>query len=927
MKKLVTIGLLATVCLLTAMAQRDAKPNGTIRRNQVGCYPQQEKVIVVEGEDPTGKIRITTPDGKTMKPTATVRKAVSPLSQKTRYVVDLGNLSATGRYRLSVGGDTCSLIVADRPFQDLAKASLRLFYLIRSGIPIEQGGIYNRPLGHPDTCVLVHNSAASAMRPTGTVISSPYGWYDAGDYNKYVVNSAFSIGLMFAAYEQQREYFDRLQTDIPESANATPDFLDEMMFNLRWLLTMQDPSDGGVYHKVTTPNFESFIMPTACRQTRYVVAKSVTATLDFAAVMADAARLFNDWQKDYPGFAAQAAVTAERAYQWAKDNPTALYRQQQLKEPAVTTGTYGDWNTRDELFWAASALYRLTGKQTYLEDARQYQPKQFTTPSWGNVASLGAFEWLSANDSELGQAMLQQLTDYCEEQVKDVDSSSFQSPYGNSARDFGWGCLAEKCCCQALAMLYADKMTDTEKYRRYALQNADYLLGRNATGYCYVTGFGDRSPMHPHHRISASDNIEAPFTGMLVGGSNPGQQDKKEIHHAVYPSNIPDESYLDDTESYASNEVAINWNASLVAFIGWLDALAYNSSLFNFQSSIFNLQFSLRNGELWPDDKGQHINAHGGGILKHGDTYYWFGEHKSERTSDALVGVMCYASKDLVNWRNCGVALSVTDEPGHDIERGCILERPKVIYNPVTKKFCMWFHLELKGQGYNAARYGVAVADHPEGPYQFLYSSRADADTWPVEGSPMDFDEYLKRDFAGGQMSRDMTLYVDDDGKAYHIFSSEENYTLHIAELTDDYLHHSGRYTRVAPGGHNEAPAIFKHEGTYWMITSGCTGWAPNEARMFSAPSIWGPWTQHPNPCRGPKAEITFGGQSTFILEIENSKSSNSKSTWVFMADIWRPRHPIDARYIWLPIEFEDGKPVVRWQDQWSPKQLFKDRF
>ena len=334
---------------------------------------------------------------------------------------------------------------------------------------------------------------------------------------------------------------------------------------------------------------------------------------------------------------------------------------------------------------------------------------------------------------------------------------------------------------------------------------------------------------------------------------------------------------------------------------------------------------AIRSGELWYDTDGRHINAHGGGILKYGDTYYWFGEHKDERTSDAMVGVMCYASKDLVNWRNCGVALSVTEPApgqsgqrmrrgattGSDIERGCILERPKVIYNPVTKKFCMWFHLELKGQGYNAARYGVAVADRPEGPYKFLYSSRANAGTWPVEGSPMNFDEYLKRDYGTGQMARDMTLYVDDDGKAYHIFSSEENFTLHIAELTGDYLHHTGRYTRMAPGGQNEAPAIFKHDGTYWMITSGCTGWAPNEARMFSAPSIWGPWTQHPNPCRGPLAEKTFNGQSTYVLTLDDGRH-------IFMADIWRPNHPIDARYIWLPIEFEDGKPVVRWRDEWT---------
>ena len=239
----------------------------------------------------------------------------------------------------------------------------------------------------------------------------------------------------------------------------------------------------------------------------------------------------------------------------------------------------------------------------------------------------------------------------------------------------------------------------------------------------------------------------------------------------------------------------------------------------------------IRSGEIWPDNNGEHINAHGGGVMYHDGTYYWFGENKCDTTSSAMVGVMCYSSRNLTDWKNEGVALSVVDNDSSDIARGCILERPKVIYNAKTGKFVMWFHLELKGKGYAAARAGVAVSD-----------------------------------LDGGQMSRDMTLYVDEDGKAYHIYSSEENLTLQIAELSDDYLSHTGNYVRVAPAGHNEAPAIFKKDGTYWMITSGCTGWAPNEARMFSSSSIFGPWSQHPNPCVGPKSELTFGGQSPMVV-------------------------------------------------------------
>ena len=348
---------------------------------------------------------------------------------------------------------------------------------------------------------------------------------------------------------------------------------------------------------------------------------------------------------------------------------------------------------------------------------------------------------------------------------------------------------------------------------------------------------------------------------------------------------------------------------------------------------------TIRPGELWLDNDGRHINAHGGGVLEYDGTYYWFGEHKADTTSNAMVGVTCYGSKDLVHWDNLGVALKVSDVKGSDIERGCILERPKVIYNKETGKFVIWFHLELKGKGYNAARYGVAVSNRVGGPYKFLYSKRANAGLYPIGMSKKELRQmnklkaekykewwtpewrdaikkglFLKRDMEGGQMSRDMTLYVDDDGHAYHIFSSEDNLTLHIAELTDDYTQHTGRYTRVAPGGQNEAPALFKHDGTYWMITSGCTGWDPNEARMFSAPTIWGPWTQHPNPCTGPNAEKTFGGQSTYVIELKGQPTPK----YIFMADIWRPKHPSDARYVWLPIDFENGVPVVRWRDEWS---------
>ncbi len=566
--------LLLSSAALALVVCASAKSDVAIRLNQVGYFPNEEKVVVIEGINPAGKIQVKDLQGKTVLKPRNIRQAQSPWGDKTRYVVDISDLKKEGDYEVCVDGAKAPLRIARHALHDISVASLKLFYLIRSGVPIEAqyAGPYARPLGHADTQVLVHPSAASESRPEGTVISSPLGWYDAGDYNKYVVNSAFSIGLMLGAYEENKAYFDRLQTNIPESKNQTADFLDEMMFNMLWLLTMQDPADGGVYHKLTTPNFEGFVMPKDCHQPRYVVAKSVTATLDFAAVMAQMARLMKG-NADYPDFSAKAAEAAERAYLWALVHPDAFYRQGDMNkqfQPAVNTGEYGDGNATDERFWAATELYKLTGKTVYKQDALRLMPSDFLVPSWGNVSGLGMLSWLSAGDAVQADKVRQALQACCDAYVKDTDQSCFQAPYGNHAHDFGWGHLSERCCGMGIALLFADQYVAKGNYRRYALENIDCLLGRNALGYCYVTGFGQKSPMHPHHRPSAADGIDAPFPGMLVGGPNPGQQDKGS--NLVYPSSLPDESYVDHADSYASNEIAINWNAALVGLLCWVDA-------------------------------------------------------------------------------------------------------------------------------------------------------------------------------------------------------------------------------------------------------------------------------------------------------------------------------------------------------------------
>lgn len=334
-------------------------------------------------------------------------------------------------------------------------------------------------------------------------------------------------------------------------------------------------------------------------------------------------------------------------------------------------------------------------------------------------------------------------------------------------------------------------------------------------------------------------------------------------------------------------------------------------------------------GETWMDSNGNPINAHGGGILYYQGVYYWYGEFKTGKTflPDCnkswggtrvdTVGVSCYSSTNLYDWKNEGIVLpAVANDPPNDLSTGNVLERPKVIYNRTTKKFVMWMHID--SADYSAARAGVAVSDQPAGPFKYLGSFRPNAGVWPENyaesDSNVDDTASLVHDFKDGQMARDMTVFLDDDGKAYLFYSSEGNPTMHVSLLTDDYLRPAKKYQRIFVGRSMEAPTVFKRGGRYYLIASGCTAWAPNAARLAVADNIFGPWTELGNPCVGPDADKTFHSQSAFILPVQGPKNA-----FIFMADRWKEWDLPDSRYVWLPLEFdENGKPVLHWFDHWS---------
>jgi len=307
------------------------------------------------------------------------------------------------------------------------------------------------------------------------------------------------------------------------------------------------------------------------------------------------------------------------------------------------------------------------------------------------------------------------------------------------------------------------------------------------------------------------------------------------------------------------------------------------------------------NGECWLDDAGNRIQAHGGGVLIHKGVYYWYGEHRmgpvkqvDGKTVQFAGGVSCYQSTDLINWKYNGVALAASDDPDHDLYGLRVLERPKVIYNEATKKFVLWLHVDKKNYGY--ARAGVAVSDSPTGPFKYIESFRPN-----------------------GFMSRDQTIFVDREGRGFHVGSSDENSTGMVSLLTDDYLKPSGKFQKVFAKRFLEAFSFVEHDNRYWTIASGCTGWKPNKAHSGVARDMLGPWEELPNPCVGPNADLTFGGQSAAIIPV-----GPANKTPIAMFDIWRPKDLKTSGYLWLPIRWQENRMIIDRQPTWPPPGMKK---
>ena len=578
--KCATATFLATMLAASVAPAQGVTPSaaGPIRMSQIGFLPGAPKSAVVVGGTATSFAVVDAARGDTvLRGSLTPPKSWELSGETNLRRADFSRLTRPGRYRLAVpgAGAPVEFEIGTARIRELAAATLKGFYYQRTAVPLapEHAGRWARAAGHPDTLVLVHPSAASAARPAGTRISSPLGWYDAGDYNKYIVNSGISTYSLLLIAEQFPRYADSLRTNIPESGNALPDVLDEALFNVRWMRTMQDPADGGVYHKLTNPQFDGFVAPSAATGTRYVVQKSTAAALDFAAVMAQASRVVQRYPRELPGLADSLRVAALGAWRWARAHPDSLYDQNRINaatDPDIATGTYGDRNVSDEFRWAAAELFLTTKQDSFLVAVPAAAADSVDVPTWSSVGTL-ALVSLTEHRREVPARTAGAATEKLVALARALRDAADTTAYGIAmARrsDFTWGSSAVAAN-QGLVLVQAYRLTGDTTFLRAAVGNLDYLMGRNPTGYSFVTGIGVRTPMFPHHRPSAADTVAAPVPGLLAGGPNPAQQDKC----AGYPSKLPALSYVDAQCSYASNEIAINWNAPIAYLSAALDAI------------------------------------------------------------------------------------------------------------------------------------------------------------------------------------------------------------------------------------------------------------------------------------------------------------------------------------------------------------------
>jgi endoglucanase len=540
-----------------------------IRLNSIGYLPTAAKqATVAAGSKEFAVVR--TSDGATVYSGTLSGPSRNDDTDESLCVADFSALVEPGEYRLEVAG-----VGESAPFRVDADVYRQPYYMVMRGMYLSRCGaaVRGEHAGHVFEHAACHLDDASfdlladdgSPREERQRVATG-GWHDAGDYNKYVVNAGVTVGCLLRAWQDFHPQLERIELDIPESAGSLPDFLAEVKWELDWLLTMQ-ADDGSVYHKVSTPHYGGFVSPEDERTPRYFGEPGSQATASFVAMMASAARHFRPYD---PQYADRCLAAAQKGYAYLTAHPEYV----RPSQDGFSTVGYdsGDWAAR---LWAAAEIWETTGDAAALADfesrAKSPEParrrwrgnqaddnddgptsarSQYEVDEnwdWGNPKNLGLIVYLESSrpgrDAALVAKVRASLLATAERIVATANSHGYARPLGSR---YFWGCNGTVAR-QVVVLEAARRAEANPAYRNAALDALNHLFGRNVYGRSYVTGLGDRPPLHPHDRRSGADNVDEPWPGYLVGGPNPSALD-----------------WHDEQDDYRTNEIAINWNGALI---------------------------------------------------------------------------------------------------------------------------------------------------------------------------------------------------------------------------------------------------------------------------------------------------------------------------------------------------------------------------
>jgi endoglucanase len=563
--------------------------------NQVGYRPSYPKFVY--SNQPADSFSVVDVSNQSVLFTGklAIWKTQDPASGMTLYRGDFTTFSRSGIYtiRTTSGEESPAFAIQDTAYRAVWKSSLKGFFFQRCGtaLGLAFANIYTHPACHT-TDATFHASAES----TG-VVHATGGWHDAGDYGKYVVNAGVTVGTLLSAYEMFPSRFGADDVGIPESGNGIPDILDETRYELEWLLKMQ-ASSGGVFDKLTRTQFEGFVMPHVDNGTRYIYQIASTATGDFVAMMARAARVYQSFD---PVFAQRCLTAATKGWQFLEKSASIVPAGGFRNPTGTATGEYGDTDDFDERLWAAAEMLATTKESKYKTYYSLYYSQKGLlnqSMSWQNVTALAHLTYLvvefPGKDSSIVRALRSSLQSFCQTQVNRRNSSAF--PVSLVPGEFVWGSNSIALN-NAILLIVGSEILGNTEYRNVALEQLHYVLGVNPNATSYLTGTGTRRPYFPHHRPSGSDNIFEPVPGLLVGG--PDQYRSDPVLALKFSSTTPPAlCYVDDQGSYASNEIAINWNAPMVFVSGYF---AYAPPVTGVGSRDETVPSSINLGQNYPN--------------------------------------------------------------------------------------------------------------------------------------------------------------------------------------------------------------------------------------------------------------------------------------------------------------------------------------